>query len=313
MGSVGSRFQKQGISAVCFGDCRNSTGNVTTDKLFTGQRLDQTGLYFYNARYYDATIGRFISPDSIVPDPFNPQSWNRYSYVFNNPLICGDPTGHWPPIVDNAIKSVTDAVGDTVGAVCDGVEAAVDATVDASEWVGEKAVDSVVWVGDKITDGAEWAVGSAETALGIGNIDLITVDSYLGIPYLVPVITAQDSGLNLVKGTLDTFGADAMAVGVILLDEQAAMDPTLLAHEKQHIKEQMTFGVLPWLTGYIAEYSAGVAWYGASHSHDVYENLSFEKRARDAAGQPDPPNQLPEWHDPWFEPWIDPLTIFLTL
>jgi RHS repeat-associated protein len=34
---------------------------MPTDKLFTGQRLDQTGLYFYNARYYDATIERFIS------------------------------------------------------------------------------------------------------------------------------------------------------------------------------------------------------------------------------------------------------------
>ena len=38
-----------------------TTGSMPTDKLFTGQRLDQTGLYFYNARYYDATIERFIS------------------------------------------------------------------------------------------------------------------------------------------------------------------------------------------------------------------------------------------------------------
>ena len=33
------------------------------DRLFTGQRLDDTGLYYYNARYYDPTIGRFINPD----------------------------------------------------------------------------------------------------------------------------------------------------------------------------------------------------------------------------------------------------------
>ena len=55
---------------------------------------DQTGLYFYNARYYDATIGRFISPDSIVPNPANPQSLNRYSYCLNNPLRYTDPSGH---------------------------------------------------------------------------------------------------------------------------------------------------------------------------------------------------------------------------
>ncbi|MBI2852353.1 MAG: RHS repeat-associated core domain-containing protein [Chloroflexi bacterium] len=43
------------------------SGSVPTDIKFTGQRLDGTGLYYYGARYYDAGIGRFISPDSIVP------------------------------------------------------------------------------------------------------------------------------------------------------------------------------------------------------------------------------------------------------
>jgi hypothetical protein len=44
---------------------------------------------------YDPIIGRFISPDSIVPDLYNPQSLNRYSYCLNNPLRYTDPTGHW--------------------------------------------------------------------------------------------------------------------------------------------------------------------------------------------------------------------------
>ncbi len=76
-----------------FGETRSSTGTTPTDKLFTGQRLDGTGLYFYNARYYDPKIGRFISPDSVVPNFVNPQSFNRYSYVLNNPLRYNDPTG----------------------------------------------------------------------------------------------------------------------------------------------------------------------------------------------------------------------------
>jgi uncharacterized protein RhaS with RHS repeats len=38
---------------------------LNIDKFFTGWWLDQTGLYYYNARYYDATIGRFISPDAV--------------------------------------------------------------------------------------------------------------------------------------------------------------------------------------------------------------------------------------------------------
>ncbi|HET8924788.1 MAG TPA: FG-GAP-like repeat-containing protein [Candidatus Acidoferrum sp.] len=55
---------------------------------------DAAGLIYMNARYYDATLGRFISADSIVPDPMNPQSLNRYSYVLNNPVSFNDPTGH---------------------------------------------------------------------------------------------------------------------------------------------------------------------------------------------------------------------------
>lgn len=78
-----------------FGATRSSSGALNTDELFTGQRLDQTGLYYYGARYYDATIGRFISADSIVQSVVNPQCLNRYSYCINNPLRYSDPTGHF--------------------------------------------------------------------------------------------------------------------------------------------------------------------------------------------------------------------------
>jgi RHS repeat-associated protein len=68
-------------------------GSVPTDKLFTGQRLDTTELYYYGARYYDPEIGRFISADTTIPDSLNPQSYNRYSYCINNPLKFFDPSG----------------------------------------------------------------------------------------------------------------------------------------------------------------------------------------------------------------------------
>ena len=69
-------------------------GTVLTDIKFTDQRLDDTGLYYCNARYYDVTIGRFISSDTIVPNPANPKAFNRYSYCLNNPLKYVDPSGH---------------------------------------------------------------------------------------------------------------------------------------------------------------------------------------------------------------------------
>jgi len=46
-----------------------------------------------NARYYLPEVGRFVSPDSIVPEPGNPQSYNRYAYVRNNPVNFTDPSG----------------------------------------------------------------------------------------------------------------------------------------------------------------------------------------------------------------------------
>jgi RHS repeat-associated protein len=88
------------IKYYAFGECRNSQGNPGTDKLFTGQRLDGTGLYYYGARYYDASIGRFVSADTIVQSPGNPQTLNRYSYCLNNPLAYTDSTGNWV-IIEN--------------------------------------------------------------------------------------------------------------------------------------------------------------------------------------------------------------------
>jgi len=66
------------------------------DYKFTGKPFDsETGLYYYGARYYNPLIGRFITPDTIVQAPSNPQSLNRYSYCLNNPVNRIDPSGHW--------------------------------------------------------------------------------------------------------------------------------------------------------------------------------------------------------------------------
>ncbi len=77
-----------------YGRVRYRSGSPPTTYSYTGQRLDGTGLLFFQARYYDPTVGHFLSADSIVPDPANPQSLNRYAYVLNNPLKYTDPSGH---------------------------------------------------------------------------------------------------------------------------------------------------------------------------------------------------------------------------
>jgi len=55
-----------------YGETRYTEGTLPTDRLYTGQRWEQGfGLYDYHARYYDPALGRFISADTVVPQPEN--------------------------------------------------------------------------------------------------------------------------------------------------------------------------------------------------------------------------------------------------
>lgn len=96
------------VSAISFfpyGSTRS--GSVPSDYKFTGQREDSaTGLYDYNARLYDPALGRFISPDTIVPDGTRPQALNRYAYAYDNPVRYNDPSGHASPIPKNRFRDV---------------------------------------------------------------------------------------------------------------------------------------------------------------------------------------------------------------
>src|SRR4051812_26086143 len=65
-------------------------------KVSAGQELDSaTGLDYFGARYFSAAQGRFTSPDpKTFPNAVDdPQSWNKYVYVRNNPLRYDDPDG----------------------------------------------------------------------------------------------------------------------------------------------------------------------------------------------------------------------------
>ena len=90
-----------------FGGAQSDSGAVSMTYKYTSQEFDaETGLYNYNARLYNPSLGRFISPDAIVPDPSNPQAFNRYSYVINNPIMYTDPSGHdfWKHLMHEASR-----------------------------------------------------------------------------------------------------------------------------------------------------------------------------------------------------------------
>jgi RHS repeat-associated protein len=120
-----------------FGEVRSKSGTLSTDFLFTGEQFHAKarpagGLYYLRARYYDPSIGRFLTQDPLSGIVGLPLSQNRYPYVLNDPINLVDPSGlcafgiPCPEPIKNAGESIKDAA-DTVR----------DATVGAGQWVGE--------------------------------------------------------------------------------------------------------------------------------------------------------------------------------
>jgi len=84
------------------------------DRGYTGhEHLREFGLINMNGRVYDPILGRMLSPDNYVQDPFNSQNYNRYGYCVNNPLKFTDPNGQFffliPIIVGALVGAYTGA------------------------------------------------------------------------------------------------------------------------------------------------------------------------------------------------------------
>ncbi len=103
---------------------------------FTGKERDsESGLDYFGARYFSGAQGRFTSPDEPLGDqyPEDPQSWNLYSYVRNNPLRNTDPTGRDCVTTSNQTEtsvSVSVAAGGTEKGCTQSGGAWVAGTVD---------------------------------------------------------------------------------------------------------------------------------------------------------------------------------------
>ncbi len=92
---------------------------------FTGKDRDgETGLDYFGARYMSAAQGRFTSADAPFADqnPADPQSWNLYLYVRNNPIIFVDPTGQRIELTGateeerrKQLAAIQEAVGEEAG------------------------------------------------------------------------------------------------------------------------------------------------------------------------------------------------------
>ena len=268
-----------------FGLTRTSSGTIPTDEKFTGQRLDSTGLYYYGGRYYDPIVGRFISPDVFVQSPANPQSLNRYTYVFNNPLSYTDPTGYF------GWGDIKNAISDVITTVHNGLDTAISKTIEIAQTAGRYAEEAAVATGKGIVEGAAMVTGVAVNAAqsdGPGPIsqaaDFVAEAVLNNI--VAPILNATNAGIdnfdvNSSKGYIETdlsnggWGAGLLSEvpgdptgitlptpfgsAVFINEDRAGSNlPIAQAHEETHVIQQDVLGPLfaplyflgNWLDGY---------------------------------------------------------------
>ena len=150
----GSGSRVQAVTYYPYGEVRTNYGAVDGSApafdlpyKFTGHELDsETGLYYCGATYYDASQGRFLTPDTIVQSPGDPQTLNRYAYARNNPLAFVDPTGHGfldffedfiAGFIGAAVTALTGGAGSPVACMLGGMVAgASDAAMHGASLVG---------------------------------------------------------------------------------------------------------------------------------------------------------------------------------
>ncbi len=93
-----------------YGGLRSGGPSPGTSHLFTGHQRDlgttSSELDFMHARHYSPQLGRFLSVDSVGGSVGSSQSWNRYSYVRNNPVNMNDPTGRYEEDVHRGLTTV---------------------------------------------------------------------------------------------------------------------------------------------------------------------------------------------------------------
>ena len=105
-------------------EIQGSSPSSEVEQRFTGQIRDtETGIDFFNARYFTAPLGRFNSadPESVGADLSDPQTWNGYGYVRNSPLALTDPSGQF--LSAAAAGSAGGPIGAGIGLVVDIFEA----------------------------------------------------------------------------------------------------------------------------------------------------------------------------------------------
>ncbi len=156
--------------AIKDGDLNN--GLIThqiTDRGYTGHKhLAGLGLIHMNGRVYDPEIARFISADPHIQAPLNLQSFNRYSYVANNPLSLVDPSGYF---FKKLFKSVVNVFKKVLNVIKSVIKKVVSFVKDNIKLI---AVIAIVAFAPYAIAAMASAGGALTTAIMVPSIGVVT-------------------------------------------------------------------------------------------------------------------------------------------
>ena len=180
-----------------FGEVHTSNPAGGDPYTFTGHEWeDESSLLYAHARYYDPTVGRFLSTDPVGGSPGNPQSWNRYSYVQNNPLNATDPTG-------KILETLWDAANVGIGVVSLGYNLWHRNWGDAALDAGGVIVDVAATATPFVPGGAGTAIKAGRAAKAVAKADKV-VDAARGGGRAVDAATPigrRGNPMNVPRGT----------------------------------------------------------------------------------------------------------------
>lgn len=182
----------------------NGTPTGSETYKFTGKPWSSdTGLYYYGARWYDPSVGRFISPDPRGGRLSNPQSLNLYVYVLNNPLRFVDPTG----LRECGFWDVVCKASNLGESVVTGATAVANTVVSAYNSLSPEQKE-LLWIGIGIAATIATGGAAAPLVLGIGlAVGAGAVGVYAGYSYA----TGQQMTLH---GALQAFSI-GFAIGTV--------------------------------------------------------------------------------------------------
>jgi RHS repeat-associated protein len=154
-----------------------ATMNGVTREGYTFQTvLGSMDLNHMNGRIEDSVTGRFLSPDPRGTSPGNTQSWNRYSYVYNNPLTLVDPTGFYakPCPADGGCSGgtyITPLTGTLIpGYIPDGWSCSGNCSLSALTGLSQGVIDQALGGSSTVGQGSS----SSPTASGSNSTPVAT-------------------------------------------------------------------------------------------------------------------------------------------